>query len=228
MSVAEDQRRPAPASGTPAGSAAPSGSPPAGRGIVAGIVARLREDVQWAAHFTFFSVVGGSPWLPRDLRRRLYNMAGASMKSPPGVMFTLAGAARNLTVGASCYMNRGVFIEAISPVTVDDGAGFGMEAMVITSHHPFVHGRIQSEPVGRPVKIGKRVWIGARAVILPGAVIDDDVVIAAGAVVAGKCESYGVYAGVPARRIRDFSPPEGGGDLPQNVFPPVQGGAAGS
>jgi maltose O-acetyltransferase len=204
MSVAENQPA-APENGVGARSAT-ARSPQIGRDRLAGCVTRLREDFEWVMHFTLFSSVGGSPWLPRDWRRRLYNMAGASLKSPPGAKFTLAGNPQNLTVGSLVYMNRGVFIEAISPVTVDDGSGFGMEAMVLTSHHPLAHGRIQLEAVGRPVKIGKRVWIGARAVILPGAVIGDDVVIAAGAVVAGTCEPHGVYAGVPARRIRDFSP----------------------
>jgi maltose O-acetyltransferase len=204
MSIAENQFK-ASASTTPNDSAPSSSKPPA-RGGLAGFVTRLREDLKGATHFTLFSSVGASPWLPRDWRRRLYNIAGASMKSPPGMMFTFVGNAQNLTIGSLVYMNRGVFIEAISPVTIDDSSGFGMEAMILTSHHPFAHGRIQPEAVGRPVTIGKRVWIGARAVILPGAVIEDDVVIAAGAVVTGTCESYGVYAGVPARRIRDFSP----------------------
>ena len=49
---------------------------------------------------------------------------------------------------------------------------------------------------------------GLRAgdVVLPGAVIESEVIIAAGAVVAGRCESYGVYGGVPARRLKDFAP----------------------
>ena len=55
--------------------------------------------------------------------------------------------------------------------------------------------------------IGDRVWLGARVLVLPGAVIEPDVVVAAGAVVAGRLESHGLYAGVPARRIRTYEPP---------------------
>ena len=39
--------------------------------------------------------------------------------------------------------------------------------------------------------------------VLPGVTIGDDVIVAAGAVVAADCAPGGVYAGVPARRIRD-------------------------
>jgi maltose O-acetyltransferase len=103
------------------------------------------------------------------------------------------------------YFNRRVFVEAIVPVTIGDECAFGMETMILTSHHPFDrYGKWQHEAVGRPVVIGDKVWVGARAIILPGAVVESDVIIAAGAVVTGRCASHGVYAGVPARRIRDF------------------------
>ena len=40
--------------------------------------------------------------------------------------------------------------------------------MILTSHHPIdKFGEWQQAPQGRPVSIGERVWIGARAVILP-------------------------------------------------------------
>jgi len=55
-----------------------------------------------------------------------------------------------------------------------------------------------------PVKVGNNVFIGRRATILPGTDIGDNCVIGAGAVVKGKLEPNGVYAGVPARRIRDL------------------------
>ena len=45
------------------------------------------------------------------------------------------------------------------------------------------------------------MWLGARAVVLPGVTIADDVVVAAGAVVTRDCPTPGTYAGVPARPI---------------------------
>lgn len=57
------------------------------------------------------------------------------------------------------------------------------------------------------VHIGARVWIGAGAVINQGTPssplsIGDDATIGSGAVVIADCEAGGVYAGVPARRVR--------------------------
>lgn len=51
------------------------------------------------------------------------------------------------------------------------------------------------------VKIGSYVFIGMNAVITPGVTIGDHVIIGAGSVVTKDCESGGVYAGNPARKI---------------------------
>jgi maltose O-acetyltransferase len=76
--------------------------------------------------------------------------------------------------------------------------------MVVTSHHPTLpDGTVSRVAEPRPVTIGDRVWVGARAQILPGVRIAADAVIAAGAVVTKDCPVAGVYAGVPARLIRE-------------------------
>lgn len=54
------------------------------------------------------------------------------------------------------------------------------------------------------VVIGNNVFIGVNAVIMPGVEIGDNVIIAAGSVVT-KSVSNEVVAGVPARKIKDFS-----------------------
>ena len=53
-----------------------------------------------------------------------------------------------------------------------------------------------------PIRIGKNVWIGANATVLPGVMIGDNAVIAAGAVVTKDVPANAVAAGVPARAIR--------------------------
>ncbi len=48
------------------------------------------------------------------------------------------------------------------------------------------------------------VLIGISAIVLQNHEIEENVIIAAGAVVRGKCESMGMYAGVPAKRIKEL------------------------
>ncbi|MBQ1784367.1 MAG: acyltransferase [Gammaproteobacteria bacterium] len=54
-----------------------------------------------------------------------------------------------------------------------------------------------------PVSIGRHVLIGSGSVILPGAVLEDGVAVGALSMMRGHSKSFGIYAGVPARRIRD-------------------------
>ncbi|MEG0377159.1 MAG: DapH/DapD/GlmU-related protein, partial [Eubacterium sp.] len=55
-----------------------------------------------------------------------------------------------------------------------------------------------------PINIGKKVWIGANATILPGISIGDNAIIAAGAVVTKDVPTNTVAAGVPAKIVREI------------------------
>lgn len=53
------------------------------------------------------------------------------------------------------------------------------------------------------IRVGKNCWIGAKCTILDGAVIEDDCILAAGALaIAGIYSKNGIYGGVPAKLIK--------------------------
>lgn len=52
------------------------------------------------------------------------------------------------------------------------------------------------------VVVGNNVFIGARSVILPGTVIEDNVIVAAGSVVKGRLPEGFIYGGSPAKQIK--------------------------
>ena len=132
------------------------------------------------------------------------------------------------TIGTGVFCNKHVSIEAVAPVTIGDDTAIGMQVLIVTSHHGIdAAGDWDRTASGRAVAIGQRVWIGARTMVLPGAVIEDDVVVAAGAVVAGHLRSGGLYAGVPARRIRDLRPSESAGVADVAVTAAVASGSGG-
>lgn len=53
--------------------------------------------------------------------------------------------------------------------------------------------------------IGNNVFIGLNAVILPGTVIGDNVIIAAGSIVKGEIKSNSIYGGSPAKYIKSIN-----------------------
>lgn len=51
------------------------------------------------------------------------------------------------------------------------------------------------------VKIGRHVIIGAGSIVLPGVTLEDGVAVGALSLVKKDCKSFGIYMGIPARRI---------------------------
>lgn len=91
-------------------------------------------------------------------------------------------------------------------VCIGDNVLMGPEVIILTSGHKYENADILIREQGRlpekPVHIGNDVWIGARAIILPGVHIEDGAVIGAGAVVTKDVPPYTVVGGVPARIIK--------------------------
>jgi acetyltransferase-like isoleucine patch superfamily enzyme len=54
------------------------------------------------------------------------------------------------------------------------------------------------------ISIGQNVWIGAGGVVLPGVEIGENSVVAAGAVVTQSIPPNEIWAGIPARKLRNI------------------------
>jgi maltose O-acetyltransferase len=112
---------------------------------------------------------------------------------------------RKVSIGAGCSLNVQCFFDESAPIRIGANCNFGPQVMIHTSAHEIGGSDRRCGPqVPKPVTIGDGVWICLRASVLPGVTIGDGCLIAAGAVVTGDCEPNGLYAGAPARRIRDL------------------------
>lgn len=68
------------------------------------------------------------------------------------------------------------------------------------SMHPYVMKKLTK---GDDIVIEDEAWIGANVTILPGVTIGRCAVIGAGCVMANNAEPYGIYVGVPGKKIGD-------------------------
>ncbi|MBF8807224.1 MAG: acyltransferase [Enterococcus lacertideformus] len=97
-------------------------------------------------------------------------------------------------------------IVASGGLVIGNDVMMGPEVMIFTQNHeipPVDKKIIEGEIITKKVVINDDVWIGARVIILPGAVIGKGTVIAAGAVVPGKIYPDNVIlGGNPARVIK--------------------------
>jgi maltose O-acetyltransferase len=93
------------------------------------------------------------------------------------------------------------FIDANYAWAISIGANTILANDVRIIAHDAAIKRITGYTEVRSVVIGKRCYVGAGTLILPGAAIGDDVIIGAGAVVRGEIPSGSVAVGAPARVI---------------------------
>lgn len=106
----------------------------------------------------------------------------------------------NIRVGRKFYANFDCVFLDCAPITIGDEVMLAPGVHLYTATHPMDHEvRASGREFAKPITIGNRVWIGGRAVILPGVTIGDRAVIAAGAVVSRDVPAGAVVRGVPAR-----------------------------
>jgi acetyltransferase-like isoleucine patch superfamily enzyme len=130
------------------------------------------------------------------------------------------GPAPVLRIGDRCVIGRGSHIIAHHCLVIGDDVFTGPYVYITDQNHGYADPDV---PIGRQmprnaaVWIGSGSWLGAGTVVLPGAHIGRNVVIAAGSVVRGTVPDHCVVAGVPARVVREYVP--GAGWWPPSALP---------
>ncbi|HLJ69253.1 MAG TPA: acyltransferase [Chloroflexota bacterium] len=94
-----------------------------------------------------------------------------------------------------------VHIWGAGGVVIGDRTMVGSHCAITSVTHDYGATEMYRTVVTAPVVVGRDVWIGAHAVILPGVRIGDGAVVGAGSVVTRDVPAGAVVAGVPARRI---------------------------
>jgi len=108
-----------------------------------------------------------------------------------------------INIGDNVVINRHVYLDGRIGLRIKNNVSISPEVYILSMEHdpnnPFFATR------GGEVIIDDHVWIGARAIILPGVHIGEGAVVAAGAVVTRDVEPYQIVGGVPARLIAERS-----------------------
>lgn len=101
----------------------------------------------------------------------------------------------------------GNYIQANNGIFFGSQTRIGPGVKIISANHDLDD--LSRHTPSEPIRIGRRCWLSANCVILPGVVLGDRTIVGAGAVVTksfpeGNC----VLAGVPARLIRHLGSTE--------------------
>ncbi len=103
----------------------------------------------------------------------------------------------HMNISKSARISLGAYLDKTNPkgIYIDDESFVASGAMILT--HDFCRS------IHRDTKIGKKCFIGARAIIMPGIIIGDEVIVGSGAVVTKDVESHCIVVGNPARIVKE-------------------------
>lgn len=109
-----------------------------------------------------------------------------------------------ISIGANTSVNHGSELHGGGGIAIGDGSMLAYDVLVFSDSRLF-HGpeplKSRQGRIRAPVSIGSDVWIGARAIILPGVTVCDHAIVGAGAVVTKNVDEWEIVGGNPARRI---------------------------
>lgn len=111
----------------------------------------------------------------------------------------------NISVGEKFYANFDCVFLDVCPINIGENVMLGPGVHIYAAKHPL-------DPVeratfiesGSSVTIGDNVWIGGRAIVMPGVSIGENTVIGAGSVVTKSIPKNVVAAGSPCRVTREI------------------------
>ena len=134
------------------------------------------------------------------IRRLFYRLAG--MKIGRGSTIHMQAKfydVSRIRVGYDTIIGEGVVLDGRDKLTIGDHVDIASEVMIYNAEHDIHSSTFQA--VTSPVIIDDYVFIGPRAIILPGVTIGKGAVVGAGAVVTKNVDPFSIVGGVPAKVI---------------------------
>lgn len=110
---------------------------------------------------------------------------------------------KNIDIGSDTQIGDNCFLDGRDKLNIGDHVDIASQVLIYNEEHD-IHGEEFTAPekiTHSPVTIGDYVFIGPRAIILPGTTIGKGAIIAAGAVVTKDVPEFAIFAGVPAVKI---------------------------
>lgn len=106
---------------------------------------------------------------------------------------------KNIEIGEDTHIGDNCFLDGRNKIKIGDHVDIASQVLIYNEEHNVASDKF--EAINEPVEIGDYVFIGPRAIILPGVKIGKGAVVAAGAVVTKNVPDFSIVAGVPALKI---------------------------
>lgn len=145
--------------------------------------------LRWVSHVPFHA-----------FRKLMYSLAGIKMGKGSVIhMWANFFDPSGITIGKDTIIGDHAFLDGRAPLVIGDHVDIASSVMIYNSEHDLESIDFKARTDG--VEIGDYVFIGPRAIILPGVKIGKGSVVAAGAVVTKDIPEFTIVGGVPAKEI---------------------------
>jgi len=146
-------------------------------------------------------IVNRSGWCPSWCWRRfVYKLAGVKIGRGSKIhVFCRFFEPKNVEIGEDTVVGEYAFLDGRAKLKIGSHTDVASQVLIYNSQHDIDHPEFKA--IEAPVEIGDYVFIGPRAIILPGVKIGKGAVVAAGAVVAKDVAPRKIVGGVPAQEI---------------------------
>ena len=110
---------------------------------------------------------------------------------------------KKISIGSSVVFNDGVFLNIGKNLIIEDNVTISADVFItdttldLSNFPNHIHSR-------NSILIKKNAWIGAKAIILPGVTVGESSVIGAGSVLLNSTGDYEVWAGNPAKKLKNL------------------------
>lgn len=108
-----------------------------------------------------------------------------------------------IKLGKDIFINKGCMFVDLGGIELEDNVLLGPDVKILSVNHPLDPSK-RRDVILKNVRIKKNVWIGAGSTICPGVTIGENSVIGAGSVVTKDIPDNVVYAGIPAKFIKNI------------------------
>jgi acetyltransferase-like isoleucine patch superfamily enzyme len=161
-------------------------------------IERRLAAIMLEAQNMFLRWVGYIPL--HHVRRFFYRLGGMWIgKGSSMHMGTIFYNVKNISIGEDTIIGENAVLDGREKLTIGDHVDIASEVMIYNGQHD-IHAE-DFTGVFEPVLIKDYVFIGPRAIILPGVTLGKGVVVGAGAVVTKDVPDFAIVGGVPAKVI---------------------------
>lgn len=148
-------------------------------------------------------------WIPfHSIRNNIYRLAGVKI----GAGSTIHTGCRfyqpeNISIGVDTSVGDRCFLDGRAKLIIGSHVSIASQVLIYNSEHNINDEWFTAQ--NAEVKIGDYVFVGPRAIILPGVTIGSGAIVAAGAVITKNLSEGTIAGGVPAikigeRKLKDF------------------------